>query len=345
MATLSSRLLNRESGREGDQQQLLQLFWNRAELKKEFDKIRAQSRDLGEQVKKQEALTLRVQQRLEQLEAQLGSPDTAARAVTYYHLRAVWDRCHGELESYARDLVRVHREREQREHIAGFRSNLAESLLVIQRESKEVSRSAEVLAAEIRRLREQRARRRGFWNWLERRRLSAAINLCREQRRAVTMRLGELAAELNARAAEPPPPLPGLSVAARRYINLVLIACAQELYLRFEVNHIAAQSREAAARTLADVNYGDRRDRRLLRRQIEEGLQALDADGGLRARSQTRARFLRNQLQYRSENDTVPSADSLGEIELLQSDGRSAGKKAVNILTEEYWELFSVMLS
>lgn len=343
MTTSGSPLPKRD--RSVDQEQLLQLFWNRAELKKEFDKLRAESRNLSDQVRKQEALTLRVQQRLEQLETQLGSPETAARAVTYYHLRAVWHRCHGVLLSCSKDLVRVHREREQREHIAAFHRELNESLTAVQREANKVGRAAEVLSAEIRQLRDQRSACRGLWKLFARRRLTAAINGYREQRRDTTFQLGKLAAELTARAAEPPPPFPGLSVAARRSVNLVLVAMAQELYLLFLPDRIAPLAREAQARAPADVSYGDRRDCRFLRRHVAERVQVLEADATLRTRAQARARRLRDQIEYRGERDTVPVAGMLDVIERFRGDGERSGKVDVNVLSEEYWDLFSVLLS
>jgi hypothetical protein len=67
MATLAPLLFAKAADSKDEQEQLLRLFWNRAELKKELERFRHESFVLVEQVRQQEAKTLRVQQRLEQL--------------------------------------------------------------------------------------------------------------------------------------------------------------------------------------------------------------------------------------------------------------------------------------
>jgi predicted nuclease with TOPRIM domain len=69
MAIIASQLLSGK--KERDEEQLLQLFWNRAALKKEFAKLRGEGNQLTERLRQQEGANLRVQQRLEELEAML----------------------------------------------------------------------------------------------------------------------------------------------------------------------------------------------------------------------------------------------------------------------------------
>ena len=91
MATIASPLLQRR--KEPDDEQLLKLFWNRAELKKELGILRREKEKLMDQVRQQESVNLRAQQRLEQLEAQLADPQQAVNAVVYYQLKGVWQQC------------------------------------------------------------------------------------------------------------------------------------------------------------------------------------------------------------------------------------------------------------
>ena len=49
-------------------------------------------------------------------------------------------------------------------------------------------------------------------------------------------------------------------------------------------------------------------------------------------------------VSYRNDGDTVPSAATLGIIALLKPDGRQRGEIAMNILSEEYWDVFSTLL-
>ena len=323
----------------------MKLFWNRAELKKEFDKLRDERRELDEQVRKQEALTLRVQQRLDQLETLLSNPDTAQRAITYYQLRGVWQACHERIAALAADLERTCRDREMREHTAAFRSGLQASLVTEQREANRISQLTDSLAEDIRLLRQQRSRKAGIWNFFARRRLTTEICAKRDERKIIAERLLEINADIELRSAAEAPPFEGVSVEAKRLINLRIVACAQELCLMLSGDDLANLAREASARDLADVRYGSRRDARELSRTVEAAREALEADSALLKRVQVRARYLSKVSEYRNDADTVPMAGSLASIARLDEQGRATGVAAnVNVLVDEYWEIFSVLL-
>jgi len=345
MSTITSQLFNRASSDGKEQEQLLKLFWNRAELKKEFDKLREEALDLNEQISRQQALTLRVQQRIDQLEAHLANPETADRAVVYYQLRGIWSACHQRISSLASDFERACRDRESREQAATFRNGLSASLRSVHNQIARVDAQGDELASQIKLLRERRGRKYGVWNFFVRRRLTAEINEKRLERKLIGLSLRELNDELQSRAAEEPPEFAGLSIEARRLINMRIIAYAQELCLHFATDDLANLAREASARALTDVRYGSRRDCRTLGRAAEDVQRALEADTGCLKRVQLRARYLARGCQYRNETDTVPTAESLGGIARLDGEGRKVGQaSSVNVLVDEYWEIFSVLL-
>ncbi len=345
MSTIATRLFNRPDDGAVDQEQLLRLFWNRAELKKEFDKLRAEVAGLDEQKRRQEGQTLRMQQRLEQLEAHLSSPEGAYRAMTYYQLRGIWQGCWQRIAALANDIERTCRDRESREYVAAFRARVNASLAGERRKLQRVSQLDQAMAGEIRTLRERRSRRTGIWNFFVRRRLTATIRSKRDERKSVTLRVGELTARIRSRLAEEPPEFTQLSVDARRLINLRVIAYAQELCLHFSAEGLANLAREAAARELTDVRYGDRRDCRELSRKAEVAQLALEADTDFVKRLQLRARYLAGICEYRNGADTVPMAASLDGIAKLDEDGEATGQASrINVLVDEYWEIFAVLL-
>ncbi len=344
MATISSHLFQRTDRDRDEQEQLLKLFWNRAELKKEFDKLRADAAQLSEQLSRQEARTLRVQQRFDELEAHLANPETAHRAVAYYQLRAIWNGCHQRIASLAKDLERTCRDREYREHVATFRSSVNASLVGLQQEAAAIEAREQELAEEVKVLRDRRTRKFGAWNYFSRRRLTAEIHGLRLERKLVSSRLRELHDEIRRRIEQDPPPFAGVSVEARRLINLRIVAYAQELCLHFASDDLANLAREAAARRLAEVRYGNRRDCRTLSHTAEVAAQALESDSACLDRVRLRARYLQSHCEYRSDTDTVPSAASLGGIVMLDKQGRKTGQSSsVNVLVDEYWEIFSVL--
>src|SRR5262245_42453900 len=78
-------------------ERLLQLYWNRAELKKELSRLQDVNRRQLEILKREEGETQRVRDHLEQLEEYLGVPDAASHALLYFQLRALWKLCAGKL--------------------------------------------------------------------------------------------------------------------------------------------------------------------------------------------------------------------------------------------------------
>jgi len=344
MATLATQLFSKLDSNAKDEEELLKLFWNRAELKKELATLRNDIYKLSNQLEQEQAGKLRLQQRYEQLETMLANPDTAAAAQTYYQLRDVWNRCFERLASVSDDLSRAHRDKEYRLHVAGFRRKLYESLTGLQGELSEVNQSGESLRGQIHGLREKRARYHGFWNFFRRRRLTAEINNLRADRRAVTMRLGELTEDLQSKSSVTPPEFAGLDVTAKRSINLTIIAYAQELYLHFAEREIALKAREAYIRQLNDIHYGDQRDCKSTGRYVEERIALLKVDQGIHDRATSRVQYLKGLVDYRRESDTVPSAEVLDKIARL-SDGKKQGEIDVNVLADEYWDVFAVLLT
>lgn len=66
-----------------DSEKLMDLYWNRAELKKEFARMREERFRLQDAVKRQEGATARLQQKLDYLEDLLIDPQTTHNVVVY----------------------------------------------------------------------------------------------------------------------------------------------------------------------------------------------------------------------------------------------------------------------
>jgi hypothetical protein len=345
MATLAPQLFTKAEDNKDDEDQLLKLFWNRAELKKELDKLRDQTFRLTEKGKQQEAITLRVQQRLGQLEASLGDPENAETVVAYYQLLALWNHCHARLASFASDLERAQNDKDKRQHTASFKRQINESLVAVKQELKEANENADLLAVKTYALREKRSERRGIWNFFRRRGLTTEIKACRQERRTTGLHIDGLSEGIELRLSQEMPEYGGLDVATKRSINITVIAYAQELFLHFFDRDLAKNMREAAIRQFMDVSYGSKRDCRALSKYAEDRMKLLATDNKLQSRVQIRAQGLPTLVQYRQDTDTVPDAATLGVVALLKADGRQRGEVSVNILAEEYWDIFSVLLT
>ena len=86
------RFIDRLSGRgvSAEDERLIALFQNRAELKKELKALEDERMRLLDRMKLQEGATLRVEEQMDALEQYLGRPGEAAKSVAYFQLRAVW---------------------------------------------------------------------------------------------------------------------------------------------------------------------------------------------------------------------------------------------------------------
>jgi hypothetical protein len=101
-----------------EEERLMQLFQNRAGLKKAYADLKDEFHLLRDRLKQQEGATIRVQEQLDALGELLGDPKTGFGALVFFQLRALWKTCHQQLSSFAADLTRQQEARERAKHAA-----------------------------------------------------------------------------------------------------------------------------------------------------------------------------------------------------------------------------------
>src|SRR6202167_5774159 len=99
-----------------EEERLMQLFQNRAGLKKAYADLKDEFHLLRDRLKQQEGATIRVQEQLDALGELLGDPKTGFGALVFYQLRALWKTCHQQLSTFATDLTRQQEARERAKH-------------------------------------------------------------------------------------------------------------------------------------------------------------------------------------------------------------------------------------
>ena len=138
-----------------EQERLLKLFWNRAELKKELQGLDDQLHNLRNKLKQQENANTRLQQQLEQLEVLLGNPERGLDALVHFGLKALWRACREQLEKFAAELKRERQDAQRKQQLAEFQQDRAERLKVA---DERLRQAQEVADAERERLRQREAR-------------------------------------------------------------------------------------------------------------------------------------------------------------------------------------------
>jgi hypothetical protein len=347
LAKRAMRLVAREE-EEGEDERLLNLFRNRVELKKAFTDLQQALRLAEERLASQEAATRRAEERLESIEQLLAQPGTGYTALVYFQLRALWRVCHERLQALCDELRGRNEDRLRREGLMRFNQEKQRQLAAIDQQLAQAKEEVEERRSRRKAVLVELERAAGLLGIMRRRRLNALLAERRAELEAARLRLGELQDRRGTINAEPWPEFSGLDTAAKRDINLAVIVAAQELYLHFSADELARMARDARLNSVQEMRYGSEEECKTLIEKIQAAIGALGAKGAWNGRLEERATALGRQVRYRSERETVPMAASVARIELSvrPSGGRMVRHipLEVNVLGEEYWDLYEVFI-
>lgn len=308
-------------------ERLLQLYWNRAELKKELGRLQDQHQELLERIKQHEAAAARSRDQWEELERHLGDPQAAVHALVYFQLRALWRACALKVSRCAEQQRQQQQERERRRQLIEFDQACARRLAECDQRLAAAHAEAEALQGQLQALQHRISAQRGFWNYFRRRRLlesAAALHLTWD---AAVTQVTDLSDDRLALEHQPTPAFAGLSVQGRRNVNTAVIAYAQRLVELLSRDGLAVLALEAKLKRVFDMRYGSREDCARLMSLLRETNILVDNETGDSAALRQRAEELSNGASYRSETDTIPFIDSLGSL-----------------LVDDYWDVYRALL-
>jgi len=332
-----------------EEHRVLELFRNRAELKKAHGALQDEAFRLNDLIKQQEGATQRVQEMLATLEGRLGSPETAYTALVFYQLRRLWQSGRELITAFVADLHRQQEERERKAHLAHHN-----------RRQFARRQSAEKQRATAQELHEQALQRHGaleseraaltrLWHYFKRRALAQRIEAERVavDQAAAALGQAQLALEEMTRAGDPQ--FPGVSLAARRAINLAAIAYAEVLCLRVATLKapLVELARQATGQREVSDDYGSPKECVLLMGQISRAQKLISTRVGLAEEIRARGERLQRVARYRTANDSTPLTDSLAFSEGDVLAGAALGSVAPrlpNVLGEDIWDLFRILL-
>ena len=146
---------------------------------------------------------------------------------------------------------------------------------------------------------------------------------------------GDLHAERSAIGNEALPDFPGISLAARRNINLAIISYAEALCEHVDAYGLAARTKEAVARRVHEMTFGSREDCEGYMQRVQKAQAAIGNQKQITAGVRAKLERLRAACEYRNTADTVPTADSLAAASAASS---------WNVLAEDYWDLYNLLL-
>jgi hypothetical protein len=331
-----------------DDGRVVELFRSRAELRKQHEELNDTVQRMRDRLKQQEAATQRVQEMLEGLEKRLETADTGLSTLVFYHLRALWLDGREIIAQVVKELAAKQEERERKAFaLEGTRRQFAQRQSLEQQlrqaESTFVAARQQLAAWDAR-----IARLDKWWHrWekpkvaAQRPALEAAVEIAQGALLAARARVEELE---KSGAGE----FPGLSVEARRAINIAAIACAEVLCLRLAKTSLVASARAAMSRREASEHYGDLATCVSLMSDVVKARNLIKQRGGsFNQEISQRTERLRATSAYLGENETVPIPESCcvseGDVLAHGSHGVTASKLP-NVLAEDTWDLFKVLL-
>jgi hypothetical protein len=335
------RLTQRLAGRRpsAEEERLVELFRNRAELKKELTALDEERHRLLDRLKLQEGATMRVEEQYAALEQYLGRPDEGYKSLAYFQLRALWRAGSKRLEQFASDLARQQKDRERRAQMAEFERDKRARLGDVDREFVEAKVLADQLQAEQKLAQQRLGELAGFWNHFRRRKLEDAIAARALRLEGAQAAVTDLGDARHAFEVEPPPAFEGISLEGKRAVNLAVIAYAEWLCDRLAADGLADLARQTTLRRVFESGYGSREECLALMERAAKAIADLERQSDDLVELKSRTDRLRRTARYRGENDPIPMQDSISPPD---TPGRAHG--SVNVLLEEYFEIYGALL-
>ncbi len=329
-----------------DEERLMQLFQNRAGLKKAYADLKDEFHLLRDRLKQQEGATIRIQEQMDAFGDLLGDPKTGFGALVFFQLRALWKTCHQQLSTFAADLTRQQEAREVAKHQADVDAEKNARLADADQRLRAAGAAADEQRRHLADEQQQIGRLTAFWHYFKRRRRLKALESLRHHVVMADAAVGDLHAERSAIENEAAPEFPGLSLAARRNINLAIISYAELLCEHADAYGLAARAKEAVARRVHEMNFGTRADCEGYMQRVQKAQLAVASQKQIGSHVRVKLERLRATCEYRNAADTVPTADSLSPpvTDLDFDKPKAAPANTWNVLAEDYWDLYTLLL-
>jgi hypothetical protein len=329
-----------------DEERLMQLFQNRAGLKKAYADLKDEFHLLRDRLKQQEGATIRVQEQLDALGDLLGDPKTGFGALVFFQLRALWKTCHQQLSAFATDLTRQQEARELAKHKSECEATRKMRLADVDERLEAAAIDADLQRQHLAAAQSELGRLTAFWHYFRRRRRMKSLESLRQQVVVADAAVGDLHAERSAVDREVPPEFPGISLAARRNINLAIISFAELLCEHVDAYGLAARAKEAVARRVHEMSFGTRTDCEGFMQRVQQAQAAVANQKQITPELKAKLDRLRANCEYRNNADTVPTADSLAPPLPDTEAGKTSKTPPVpwNVMAEDYWDLYTLLL-
>ena len=325
-----------------DSEKLLDLYWNRAALKKKFAGMRKEQFRLQDKIKQQEGNAGRLQQKLNHLEELLVDPDLAHNVIVFYQLRGLALRCQNKLTKFAEQLKQ---QREQKQHeclLVSWNEERRREASGLERQISEIRDTVHQLEDQLQAERRRLDSMSGFLKIFRRRSVTAILSSLDERIAVAQQEEEHLLGQVEEIQNRKSPDNEGLDIATKRSINLMIIAFAQDLFLGFSDAALAAMAKDANDKGVGAINYGTRNECDQLLVQIYQLIETMEQASDFAESLQQRSKLLAEHADFRNDTDVVPVAGTVATIYNTGANGL-VKENETNILGENWWGISNVL--
>ena len=341
MATRTA-IFKAASEKDDENEKLVELFKNRAELKKEFAELRKEQHRLHQRIKEEQGATARATQKLEHLEGLLVDPEWSNTVVVFYQLRSLNRRCQGKIAKFAEQLKQQREKKLQVGELSQWKKKLEREAADIEKKIGEQRAVIQTIEDRLQAERDRVESMSGLAKVFKGRSASDELDVFTAELAAAQQSEQELLEELEAVRNRKPDGNAGLSIAEKRSINFMIISFAQQVYLQFQDDRLVSLIKEAADKSVGAINYGDKTDCDAVLDLVTRRASAIDEIKGTPDLLQRRAGLIAEHALFKDDDDAVPIPGTVATVFSIDEDGVIKEKDA-NLLGENFWGLSQVL--
>lgn len=321
---------------------LVDLFRNRAELKKEFAALRNEKYELQDRVKHHQGATARVQQQLQHIENLLLDPEWMYNVVAFYQFRALSLHCQKQVLRFAEELKQ---QREKRVHcrvLDGWKGKIAREAGEIERRVGERRVELQMLEDKLLSAQQALTTMGGLKKLISGRSVESEIAEIENGIETTHHREQELLRELETLDQREPPDHQGLDTATKRSINFMILAFAQQLYLHFEEDGLVQLAKEASEKSVGAISYGSKQDCDVLLKRLEQRMSAESAQSDSAGVLRKRSKLISDSAQFRHDDDAVPIPATVSTVFDIDAND-VIHRSDANLLGQNYFGIAKVL--
>jgi hypothetical protein len=325
-----------------DNDKLVDLFRNRAELKKEFAALRNEKYQLQDRIKQHEGATARVQQKMDHLESLLLDREWVHNVVAFYQLRRLAAHCNVKLSKFAEQLKQQREEREHEQVLGEWSKQRDEKAAVIESSIGERRLQTQLLEDQLQAERHKLVTMNGISKMFHKNSLQADIDEIDARLALGQANENELLQALEKTHNLDPPDHDGLDRATKRSINFMILSFVQQLYLHFEEDGLAAMAKEASEKSVGAVNYGTKFECDEIIERIEKRWDSMRSVTEFADVLQKRAKLIADHAMFRNDDDVVPAAGTVATVFAIDANG-VVKEKDISLLGDNYFGVAKVL--